>query len=180
MHLIGHHAARRFLNFKLGWQMFRDPQVPIYTKAAALSVGAVITILLMICEIPLEGLLGLLSSCSASIAVSDVMFDGAEPHPLAAPYRDGGSAIHGQGPRRANPGSGPFDGPRHSGLTHDFEFRTRLVIETLIARGCRGEDVFDSHAEVARKVDPRLDAEAISRLENNRALRHQVGHLVTL
>ncbi|MHB8637634.1 MAG: hypothetical protein ACYC96_14295 [Fimbriimonadaceae bacterium] len=76
LHLLGHRAARRFLNFKLGWQLFRDPRVPVYTKALALSVGALVTVLLMVCEIPLEGLLGLLIPFAGFAA--DVMFDGAE------------------------------------------------------------------------------------------------------
>ena len=76
LHLIGHHAARRFLNFKLGWQLFRDPQVHMYKKGAALLLGAAITLLLIACEVPLGVLLGFLAPVVGIAA--DVMIDGAE------------------------------------------------------------------------------------------------------
>ena len=76
LHLIGHHAARRFLNFKLGWQLFRDPQVSVVKKGTALLIGAAITILLIVCEVPLGVLLGLLAPVVGVAA--DLMIDGAE------------------------------------------------------------------------------------------------------
>ena len=76
LHLIGRHAARRFLNFRLGWQLFRDPRVSVAKKGAAVSIGIIITLLLIVCEVPLEGLLGLMAPLVGVAA--DVLVDGAE------------------------------------------------------------------------------------------------------
>jgi hypothetical protein len=76
IHLIGHHAARRFLNFRLGWQLMRDPRVQVGKKAAALMAGLLITLTLLVCEVPLEGLLGLIAPIVGLGA--DLMIDGAE------------------------------------------------------------------------------------------------------
>jgi hypothetical protein len=76
LHLLGHHAARRFLNFKLGWQLFRSPSVPVYKKGTALLIGVAVTVVLIALEVPLEGLLGLLAPFVGVAA--DLMIDGAE------------------------------------------------------------------------------------------------------
>ena len=76
MHLIGHHAARRFLNFPLGWQLMRDPRVQVSKKAAAVTAGLLITLALLVCEVPLEGVLGLIAPVVGFGA--DLMIDGAE------------------------------------------------------------------------------------------------------
>ncbi|HLK15787.1 MAG TPA: hypothetical protein VKT78_13370 [Fimbriimonadaceae bacterium] len=76
LHLVAHRATRRFLNFRLGWQLLRHPGVPTGKKVLAVLVGLGVTGALVACEIPLEGVLGLLAPGVGFVA--DVAIDGAE------------------------------------------------------------------------------------------------------
>jgi hypothetical protein len=57
----GRHAQRRgWLNVRHGFELLRSPEVPLGRKAAALSIGLLVTVILGAMEVPLAGLVGIL------------------------------------------------------------------------------------------------------------------------
>lgn len=69
-------AANRFLDFGLGIALMRDRRVPMPTKALAVGLGGVLTTLLVVFEVPVEGLVALALPLLG--AALDVTADGAE------------------------------------------------------------------------------------------------------
>ncbi|HTQ10902.1 MAG TPA: hypothetical protein VMI31_12575 [Fimbriimonadaceae bacterium] len=78
----GKHAVRKaarpggFLDFRYGFELMRDHGVPVGSKVVALGCGVCLTTLLIVLEVPLEGVAGLFLPVVG--LVTDSMVDGLE------------------------------------------------------------------------------------------------------
>jgi hypothetical protein len=75
-HLLAHPARAKFLDIPSGLRLFRSRDVPVGLKVGSLTIGVLLTFLLTLLEVPLEGIVALLLPLVGTAI--DVAIDGAE------------------------------------------------------------------------------------------------------